>query len=160
MAQTAYDFRDTDDTGFAEYDIAGEEYQHLLDACFAHCDRMSCFIRSSQVQFPEALAADLLPVSEHVRAQYAAYQHQDIRIVLLRLTKENLALIAAQAESIFSWIDGWGMHHLEDPIFYRPDGSVFFASVVHEGECTLYPRAGEDVSCILSNPHWTRRGTA
>lgn len=157
MEQTAYDFRDTDDTGFAEYDIAGEDYQHLLDACFAYSDCMSCFIRSSQVKFPDALAADLLPVPENVRRQYAAYQHQDIQIVLLRLTKENRALIAAQADSIFSWIDGWGMHHLEEPIFYRSDGSVFFASTVHEGECTLYPRAGEDVSAILANPHWQRR---
>lgn len=157
MEQAVYDFRDTDDAGFAEYDIAGEDYQRLLDACFAYCDRMSCFIRSSQVQLPEALTADLLPVSENVRRQYAAYQHQDIQIVLLRLTKENRALIAAQADSTFSWIDGWGMHHLEDPVFYRPDGSVFFASTVHEGVCSLYPRDNEDVFGILANPHWQRR---
>ena len=56
---------------------------------------------------------------------------------------------------IFSWLNGWGYENPEDPTFYREDGSLFFTSTIHEGECTLFVR-DEDVSEILANKLWIK----
>ena len=41
----------------------------------------------------------------------------------------------------------------EDPLFLRKDGSIFFESTIHEGECFLYPQ-GEDISKVLVFGNW------
>ena len=42
-------------------------------------------------------------------------------------------------------------------VYLSSDGSVFFSSVIHEGECTLHVRDDEDVSEIINNPLWLEK---
>ena len=53
------------------------------------------------------------------------------------------------SDSLFKWIYGWGYTNPEDPTFYRDDDSVFFLSVIHDGECYLMPRVNEDVTAVV-----------
>ena len=56
-------------------------------------------------------------------------------------------------DSIFKWMYG-KVKKPEDIAFYREDGSVFLSSVIHEGEDSLFPREGEDISAILDLDNW------
>ena len=55
-------------------------------------------------------------------------------------------------KSIFSWFweEEKQLFHFENLTFYRDDGTVFFESITHEGECYLYAKETEDISQIVS----------
>lgn len=72
------------------------------------------------------------------------------------LCSELRDFILQKTDRLFIWIYAWGFTNPEDPVFYRKDGSIFFESIIHEGECYLYPREDEDVSNIVSKEHWIR----
>lgn len=44
--------------------------------------------------------------------------------------------------------------HQEDVAFLRKDGSIFFDSIFHEGEYSIYPQENEPVGEILQYGHW------
>ena len=59
--------------------------------------------------------------------------------------------------NIFSWFwEEKTPFHFENLTFYRNDGTIFFESITHEGECYLYAKDTEDVSRIVSNEHWEK----
>ena len=148
-----YRFCDTDITGFAEYDITGSEYEALIDKCFAYCTSFSFYVRSAEVLVPVELEPYRLPLTPSVKAHYQRYG--DIgQVYHYRLSQRNRRYIHSIADSIFKWIDGWGYHNPEDPVFYRADGSVFLSSRIHEGCISLFPLDGEEVSEIVMNPPW------
>lgn len=59
------------------------------------------------------------------------------------------------SDSVFQWVCHWGFTNPEDIAFWRKDGSAFFTSVTHEGECFLMPNNDEDVSEIVSANEWS-----
>ena len=159
MNEQAFDYTDSDESGFIQYDISGEAYKQLMNTCFTYCDSISFFKRSAHVVIPTELLMFQSSLSDEVKEQYLMYKHQNICVYNIILTPESQKIILTLANSIFSWIDGWGFHNVEDPVFYRNDKSIFLRANVHNGICTLFPRENEDVSMILKNPHWKKRNT-
>ena len=49
-----------------------------------------------------------------------------------------------------------GFNNPENPVFYRENGSIFFSSLIHEGEITLTVNDGEDVSKITMINGWKK----
>ena len=153
-----YHFYDTDATGTADYDLTGADYHVLLDVCFEYSTSLSFFVRSPAVSLPPALEAYRIPVTPAIMAHYERYGAAG-QVHAYRLTPQSRRCILDITDSLFKWIDGWGQHHPEDPVFYRADGSVFLSSVIHDGCVTLFPRANEDVSAIIQNPLWLKADT-
>ncbi len=158
-----YRFYDSDITGHEEYDISGEQYQQFLKACFRHCATVSVLIDPDYDGNIDLWDTCRIPVSPNVQNTYCHYgvpssEKPDrincFEIRHYRLTAQMQKLIQSQANSLFSWTCYFGYHNPDDIAFYRPDGSVFFSSVVHEGEAALFLREDEDLSEILSQGHW------
>lgn len=147
---------DTDESGTAEFDILGAEYAALLNKCFEYCSVLSFFIRNADVSLPAKLEAYRIPVTPTIARSYERYR--DFGVVhAYQLSPQNKHIILAITDSMFSWIDGWGHHNPEDPIFYRADSSIFLSANVHEGHLILSPRDEEDVNSIINHPNWIKR---
>lgn len=156
-----FKFYDTDAAGLADYDIEGEEYDALLDMCFRYCSMISMRITSDSVALPAILDNYRIPLTKNVLGAYAHYYREMSpkmrrEVHLFRLSPVIFEAIRGITDSIFKWIHGWGYTNPEDPAFYRADGSIFFSSVIHEGECTLTPRCGESVESIILRGHWKK----
>ncbi len=73
-----------------------------------------------------------------------------------RLCPRLCEILICSAKSIFEWYQIIGEYNNpENPTFYRPDGSVFLESNIHEGELILYVNEDEDVSEVVSLPGWS-----
>ena len=159
-----YYFYDTDPTGHEAYDIAGEDFAELIETCCRYCETLSLRFQKPELRvlWGPALEPYRIPRPEAITYIQGHYYHdlpqQDRETCYYRVCPELCALLPQIADHLFQWIDGWGYHHPEDPVFYRSDGSLFFSSVIHEGECILTPREGEDVSRIVSKEHWLTEG--
>ena len=154
-----YIFQDTDLTGECEYDITADGYFDLLSICFRYCSSISFRVAKSIASDPllKKLAPFRIPIERYVFDAYSHYDHLNdcvYEIHHYRLCPESREIISCVAQSIFSWIFGWGYKNPEDPVFYRKDGSSLFSSVIHEGICALSTREDEDVSNIVSQPNW------
>ena len=152
-----YDYYDTDEQGNLEYDLCGDEYLLLLRTCFKYSSSISFLIRSASVAELSGVDNDKLSVPLHVEKNHCNYNIQVSQIRYYRLTAQVQEAICKVTDCIWGWIDGWGYHNPEDLIFYRPDGSVFFSSTVHEGKCSLYVNEDESVLELISNEHWIQR---
>lgn len=154
-----YKFYDTDKFGINEYDISGNEYVELIHTCCKYCKTMSLRAACDNVSHLRELSNyrtnDIAFIPD-------AYRHYDIshnkpeNIYYYNVCSELCELMLSISDSIFKWIYGWGYTNPEDPVFYRHDGSVFFSSIIHEGECTLIPRDDEDVNKIISSGNWIK----
>lgn len=154
-----YKFYDTDTTGWEEYDISGENFKELIRACGKYCKTLSLRITGPEVLFVEELDAYCVPKDKNITYVYEHYYYgltaeNQPDVKYYRVCPELCALLPRIADSIFKWINGWEYTNPEDPVFYRADGSLFFSSTIHEGECILTPREGEDVSSVISQEHW------
>ena len=69
---------------------------------------------------------------------------------------KTYAMLTSIADSVFKFAYMSPDYLPEDLCFYRSDGTVLFASTVHEGECYLFPREDEDFDEILSMIIWHR----
>lgn len=157
-----YIFYDTDCNGEEEYDISGEDYTTLIKTCCKYCNTLSLRITHPDTDFANVL--DKFAVNKN-NEKNIAYQHyygtnMDLNhiseIRYYEVCEELKEILLLASNSIFKWIYGWGYTNPEDPVFYRPDGSVFFYSIVHEGKCVLIPQVDEDVDSIILNEHWLR----
>lgn len=159
-----YTFYDTDPNGHLELDIDGAAYYQLLSACFKYCTTFSMLVSQNLSNDPriKALEKYRLPVTKNV---LDAYQHygdcknmncvgakSEIRHYMLNT--ETTGAILQFCDSIFKWINAWGYANPEDPAFFRENGSIFFSSIIHEGECTIYPKANEDISEVVAGNLW------
>lgn len=167
-----YVFYDTDLTGQAEYDIAGENYQLLIRCCFQHCHSVSVMVESNQISEMHILNEldkyRILTTPEAEAAYRGKYGHYWQKEVVPRnnnplceirqyiLCPEVEQIFLKVADSIFSWLCGWEFRNPTDPTFFREDGSIFFASVVHDGECRLFIRETENAESILAIKGWSR----
>lgn len=150
-----YKFFDSDNTGFIEYDIAGKEYVDLIKTCFRYCKTVSFRVCSERVILPKeiepyriAITHNMLDVYSHYYNCISLEMEKEVRHYILSPVVQEMVLNTT--DSIFKWIDGWGHKNPEDPAFYRGDGSVFFSSVIHEGECMLTPISTENINHIIS----------
>lgn len=158
-----YKFYDTDVTGTELYDISGARYRQLLEVCFRYCTSVAmCLYVDANVDLL-AMESCSLPVTSRVRQQYTHYgrfteddynHNHTYRLVHYALEPEVKRFLLSHTDGIFKWTYAWENENPDDLSFFRPDGTAFFSSVVHEGECTLSPIEGEDVSDILHDPRW------
>lgn len=165
-----YRFYDSDPTGVAEYDIKGDEYFKLLEACFEFCTSVSfVFCRKSgfPLKWDERMEIYRIPVTNENRIAYGHYGFGGecesaaniwYEIRHYRLCTESQELIRGMTDSLFSWVSSSEHCMPDDPVFYRRDGTVFFFSLIHEGECSLFPRPDEDVSRIVAKNLWKMEG--
>ena len=148
--------------GDVEYDIKGAEFRTLLEVCCRYsthaafafcplCDRKYReFLSPFEMPMPDAVSPKDYPTSENNDEPFTKPSFNRV----YRTCPELVDALCAISDSIFTYLDGWGYCHPEDPTFYRADGSVFFSSTIHEGECRLTPHDNEDVSQIIANPLW------
>lgn len=152
---TPFYFYDTDLTDKMELDIAGEAYFTLMKTCFRNCDRVA-FRLTTSCDLPEAA---LVPLPETAREAYRShYSEQSIvqQACCFYLTSEVQTYLMKRADSLFAW-NGYADNNPEDPVFLRPDDTVFLSTLIHEGACILMPREAENVQPILSSALWTEK---
>lgn len=158
-----YKFFDTDTTGREEYDIAGEDYRNLLKTCFRYSASFSVLLSPNYEDQLHAWEPFRIPTTQYVHDVYRHYgvgtsldfDHigcYEVRHYKLDHCLQQLILL--HADSLFKWICGWGHNNPDDIAFFRADGSVFFSSIIHEGECTIYPTMEEDVGEIVAHANW------
>ena len=169
-----YYFHDSDELGFEERDIFGDAYRDLLSACckysavFAllfmeHIDtsKQQDVLSPFEIEVPNAI-----PQTEIERLLFCHGKPNEINhlyrkgygsVKFYRVCSELCECLPSIANSMFGWLGDKEHANPENPTFYRADGSIFFASVIHEGECALFPRDDEDVSKIVQNEYWDNK---
>ena len=157
-----YNFYDTDLTGWAEYDITGEDYKELMRTCCKYSKTMSFTImKPSGISYVEELKKFAVEKEDNIQDASIKYGYPFSEfqpyVQYYRVCLELCELLVSMTDSIFKLKYNSDISNPDDPIFYRADGSVFFSSVIHEGEITLYPRENEDVSAIISKEHWIEK---
>ena len=140
----------------ADYDINGEKYVELLKLCFKYSSTFSFMIYGSNKRevlksIPEALEAYEIEPDDYVIDNYMGYSEKIIKCY--KVCPEIFDVVLGMNDSIFKWMNG-KVKKPEDIAFYREDGSVFLSSVIHEGEVSLFPCEGEDISAILDLDNW------
>lgn len=155
MKYTTYEFSDTDETGNEEYNLDGEEYRTLIEKCGEYCTVFSLIVTNEKSQLLEKLHRLEIPKNENITYEFEHYKNCNLKIKYYMVCRESMGEILSNTKGIFCFINGWGYSNPEDLTFYRKDGSVFFTSTVHEGECKLFvDDTKEDVSQILSSGVW------
>ena len=142
-----YRFRDTDDSGWEEYDIAGDRYFELIDLCCKYCCTVSFVVCFSAIDesFFEKIKRFLIK-SEYMEEGYETLYYS--------ISPEVADALKNVSNSIFSWT--FVAIGAEDLTFYREDKSIFLKSVTHDGICDIFPREEEDISNIISQGHWEK----
>lgn len=153
-----YLFFDTDISGKEERDISGKDYENLIQTCCQYCSFFSLIVTNKDCSLLKELATHEIPKSEKISFQFNHYG-DDLEIKYYRVSQQLCETILANTNTLFSWINGWNFANPEDPTFYRKDGSVFFTSTIHEGECSLMVKEDEDVSKITNDFRWVSKGT-
>ncbi len=148
-----YKFYDTDVEGLEDYDIAGEDYRTLIEICCKYCTTFSLIATNKNSELLEKLKIYEVEKNEKITHVFTHYGNGYIPVKYYKVSSALCQTILSNTKNIRSWINGWGLTNPEDPTFYREDGSVFFTSTIHEGECTLMIK-DEDVSEIISDPRW------
>ena len=162
-----YQFYDTDESGWAEYDIKGEDYIELMKLCIKY-SKTVCFRKFIHLEYnsriPERLEKYRLPINENtIKPYYGNYRHSCFKkltdeakeqLYLLELSEEVIEWLLSATDDIWDWDRGADKLLPEDPVFFREDGSVFADSIIHEGEFNIFPIDGEDVSSVVSKEHW------
>lgn len=154
-----YNFYDTDYTGYEEYDIRDEDYRKLIDVCFKYSHSVAFRIWDDGITIPEKIKKYKLPVDENIVGGYPHYYKElneisRAQIAHFKLSEDVRSYMLTSANSIWGWINSSEYANLEDPVFFRADGSVFFQSVIHDGVCSLYPDETEDVKSIIDSGLW------
>ena len=153
-----YKFFDTDATGKEDYDIFGNDYQNLINICCKYCTTISFRIKNLEIACLAELSKFNIPKQKNILYVYNHYydnNESQTDVKYYRICPDLNQILLKTTDSLFNWIYGWGFENPEDPVFYRKDGSVFFSSLIHEGECSLFPQKGEDISSIISTGLWS-----
>lgn len=161
-----YKFYDFDPINGEEFDITGEDYIELMNLCIKY-SKTVCFRKFVHFRYnsfvPERLEKYRLPINKNTMkpyyANYGPWCFKDIddakeQLYLFELSKEVCEWILSTADGIWDWDCGSDKELPADPVFFREDGSKFFDSIIHEGEISIYPIEGEDVSSVVSKGNW------
>lgn len=165
-----YVFFDADPTGRAEYDIAGKNYRALIQCCFKYCSAVALLVdndRVPQMHILNQLEQYRIPTTPQIESVYfgkhghygrwdGAFNDGDFpyEVRCYSLCPQIESIFIAATDSIFSWLCGWGFDNPTDPTFFRKDGSIFFTSIVHEGECRLFLKDTENAESIVAENGW------
>ena len=172
-----YIFKSWNENWDYDYDIQGESFRKLIEACGKYCEYVSFWYWDRKadksqrysdfapfwVKAPEwgkrkfQLLDSILP--ENMKDQSILYDLYGAdtyrrRVCFYKVCPELLKTMLKISDKMFTWLDGSDCSNPEDPTFYRSDGSVFLDTVVHDSQCVLSPREGEDVKAILSAETW------
>ena len=173
--ENRYIFKSWDDDWDHVYDIQGGSFRKLIEACGKYCEYVSFWYSGVKddkrqhysdfapfwVKVPEwgkrkfQSLSSILP--ESMKAQSTLYDlygadNYKRRVCFYKVCPELLEIMLNNTDQLFTWYHD--DDNPEDPTFYRSDGSVFLDTVVHDGQCVLSPRAGEDIREILSAETW------
>lgn len=153
-------FYDTDINGKEDYDIAGDDYAKLISVCCKYSAYLSLRITDCGLPCVKELEKYRVEKDKKFVYMYAHFYKEgsaksDSEVRYYSVCPELMDLLLRVSDNIFGWINGQGYANPEDPVFYRADGSVFFSSVIHDGQCVLYPNDDEDVSEIVSKDNWS-----
>ena len=168
-------FRDTDISGFEEYDISDIDYEELILTCSKYCFSFSLRTTYPNAFFPNGLEKFKIPLNYEVEKVYSHYyaiftnspsksnvftylDGIDINkyVTHYKITEESIKLIFKISKSLFTMGCTPEHNRPEDITFFRRDKSVFLKSITHDGICELTPRSNEDVSDIVAKPNWIR----
>lgn len=145
-------------TGEGDFDITGNHYQELLNLCFQYSAVMSFLIYDSNASYLKELEKFKIKRPQNITGSFEEHRETGESVQpyyqYYQVCEELKMLMFTISDSLFPFVHAWGYTNPEDPTFYRADGSVFFYSIVHEGECSFLPRDNEDISQILSMGHW------
>lgn len=144
---------------YREYDLKGEDYRTLFEICFRYSGFMSFMNCTADNEFLKAIEEYRIPKPGNIKSDNSLYgkpflDDDEIGLQFFRTDNKLMNILLSHTRSIFEWIDGWGFENPENPVFYRKDGSIFFSSLIHEGEITLTVNDNEDVSDIVSKEGW------
>ena len=151
-----------------DIDICGKEFDILINRCFDYSSCFSLIYRPSnnKLTFPVIIGYDNT-------VDYNQYDKYIIKsgethnwpgtygtsyggiIKYYKCCIQTLEMIYSISNSIFDFEYGEN-NNPEDPCFYRSDGTVLFASQIHEGQCWLFPRENEDFTDILKAIPWNK----
>ncbi len=147
-----YVFWDVDEETDKDLDIDGEAYAELIDVCFRYAKVFAVTYSLKGFRDDQLMEKS---VFQYFVAKKAILNGQ-IRCFFkcCRATKQYLV---KSYPCLFSWYWNEKQHGYlpENLTFYRSDGSAFFASETHEGQCFLYPRKEEDFSSVLKSEGWS-----
>lgn len=158
-----YKFFDSDITGQAEFDISGKQYQHLLQSCFQYCTTVSVIVSLNCLDRINPWEPYRIPISPIVQKVYSHYglpidgstsKTDSYEVRHYVLASQMKRMLQDHTSSLFQWTYAWGHNNPDDIAFYRSDGSVFFSSLIHEGECTLYLKENEDLRDVIAQGNW------
>lgn len=117
----------------------GRAYECLIDFCAAHCDRFSLIspsVETSSSRQTLSLLHPFLLMEANVKEWPGTrYGGDPKRLVLFTAAPSAVEILKGRVRSLYEWqfID-----LPEDLAFYREGGSVFLATVSHEGFGDLY----------------------
>ena len=132
-----YRFCDTDETGWDEYDIEGENYHILIDVCSRYCTSVSFDI------YPQYENAEyLLQIQKYLIKRDNTYRKVTSKIGSYMTGSDKryytvcteMCDLLKKEKSIFSWFweEEKQLFHFENLTFYRDDGTVFFEDSFEE----------------------------
>lgn len=137
-------------TNSGEYSITGKHYMTLLKHCFQFSGFFSIIIYNEKYWLLQKLE----------KWRIVDFPHQTVALTQIswryfyKICPEMLGVILASKQNLFAFPKNSQEQHIGDPAFLRKDGTVFFDSVIREGEYSIYPRSEEDVGAILKFGHW------
>jgi len=162
-----YTYYDYDPVSKEEFDIIGEDYIELMKLCVKY-SKTVCFRKFIHLEYnshiPERLEKYRLQINENtIKPYYGNYRHSCFKtltdeakeqLYLLELSEEVIEWLLSITNDVWDWDRGADKLLPEDPVFFREDDSVFADSIIHNGEFSIYPRDGEDVSSVVTKDHW------
>lgn len=139
-----------------ECDISGEQYVDLIRLCCKYSSVFSVIVHVPDMDIVVEMDKFRIDRPENIQFKHGYYMSKNTKpnSQFYKVCPELCDIIIEKANSIYEWLNGWGFRNPEDPTFYREDGSVFFTSVIHDGEVFLLPRDDEDVSIVINNKYW------
>ena len=144
-----YYYHDYDDYKNEDITIEGEDYAELIETCFRYSSYFSLSFASKEIE--QRVMKSLTPLRRDTE------NRSDLKYrCFYKCTEEAKTLFLTNTNDLFEWrkLEFDNLFNPENPRFYREDGSVFFWSEIHEGNCYLYNNADEDVTSIVSKRGW------
>jgi len=155
-----------------EYELKEDAYKELLRICEKYCDAVSFKVWPFDEFYEGMMPMDtkLMDGMEKFRIldsnkfqrihSYSCIEHPRyapfavMQRKYYKVCPELMELLLNTTDDLFEWRRNSQFGRPEDPAFYRSDGSVFFSSIIHEGELKLTPREGEDITALLQLSFW------
>ena len=158
-----YTFCQTDGAGFTNYDISENAYKTLLDICCKYAYSVAFHVSPLYKKDLSEILQYQIPVNDDIKKHYSPYKlvnpkdptaQYPYQIMHFVLTMQVKDFLYKQTDHLWGWTYSWGNQNPDDLCFFRKDNSILFSSTIHDGECRLYPKKGEDFSLVISSNNW------